>query len=166
MDTAPHKRWEDYPGWYLSTFPLRKMGSPTIAPIHQLSPFWKFCLLEGKWTSLQVQQSSEAGRLWRELNCHKTGNSDFCSYMLSLCTGAACRGAFHELWQIPILKDAYKQSKYINLPIKHTGSSGPAACLNTSVCQSSSMISACCLQKKPAFWIVFSAESQSWRRQG
>lgn len=51
MDTAPHKRWEDYPGWYLSTFPLRKMGSPTIAPIHQLSPFWKFCLLEGKWTS-------------------------------------------------------------------------------------------------------------------
>lgn len=115
---------------------------------------------------LQVQQSSEAGRLWRELNCHKTGNSDFCSYMLSLCTGAACRGAFYELWQIPILKDAYKQSKYINLPIKHTGSSGPAACLNTSVCQSSSMISACCLQKKPAFWIVFSAESQSWRRQG
>lgn len=102
----------------------------------------------------QAQQALEGGRPWWEpSHCHKTGRErfDFSPYTASLCTGPACRGAFHELWQIPVLKDAYKQRKYINPPIKHTGSSGPSACLDTSACQSSTMISACGLQKKPAF---------------
>ena len=145
------------PHSYTGTWVCNPIPPPPAGSLLEALPPWRQMGL--------YKHSGQGGPGGGPSHHHSAGRkSDVCPYTVSFCMGVHAEGLFmnsgkYLFWKI-------HTSKYINPPIKHTGSSGPTECLDTSACQSSTLISACCLQKKPAFWTVFSAESQSWRRQG
>lgn len=162
---------------YISVAPCESWGGPYVFPPHAEIPH----SYTGTWACNPISSSTTwippgnvasleatVGKETLEqgqATATQLGESNVSPYTVSLCTGAHAEGLFmnsgkYLFWKIHTSKENTlidPLNRLAVLALMHAW---------TLLLARTALISACRLQKQPSFWTVFSAESQSWRRQG